>query len=171
VCKEVFDFSTWCRSDAGEITTEEMKTAFCSRLPAELHEIACAVYDGWIGNMTPIDGMRDLILDIKRSGKPLYLLSNISTPFAETYTEYPMIAELFSHFDGLIFSGPLHLTKPDPRIFEHVLNTYHLTADECLFIDDSKLNVDGAEAVGIHGYLFDGDAARLRRYLEGASLL
>ena len=33
-------------------------------------------------------------------------------------------------------------------------------------IDDLEKNIKGAEAVGIKGYLFDGDVEKLRKYLE-----
>ena len=36
---------------------------------------------------------------------------------------------------------------------------------ECLFVDDSEKNIRGAVAVGINGYLFDGDAQRLKKEL------
>ena len=39
----------------------------------------------------------------------------------------------------------------------------NIKADETIFIDDSKKNVLGAEDVGIKGYLFDGDADKLRK--------
>ena len=37
---------------------------------------------------------------------------------------------------------------------------------ETLFIDDSVINIAGAERYGIKGYLFDGDARKLRKYLD-----
>ena len=42
----------------------------------------------------------------------------------------------------------LHI-KPDIRIYQTLLNRYHLKADECLFIDDSLANLEGAKQAGL----------------------
>lgn len=166
VSEIVFDRIYWDRLDDGSITDDEVKDAFCKRLPAELHKGACLVYDGWIGLKTPIDGMQKLVADIKLQGGKLYLLSNISKGFAEGYRNNTWVNELFSLFDGLVFSGPIGIVKPDRKIFEYLLNQYNLKAEECIFIDDSPKNIAGAENAGIKGYLFDGDADKLRKSLN-----
>ena len=39
--------------------------------------------------------------------------------------------------------------KPSREIFQHVLDTYGLKAEESIFIDDSIVNIRGAQAAGI----------------------
>ncbi len=165
VTDAVFDRLYWDKLDAGTITDEEVKEGFCKRLPENLREAACKVYDGWIDLRYAMDGMPELVYDIKEQGGKLYLLSNISIGFAENYHRSLWISKLFSLFDGLVFSGPIGITKPNREIFEYILNKYSLKAEECIFIDDSEKNIIGAEAVGIKGYLFDGNAEKLRRFL------
>ena len=162
----VFDRLYWDRLDAGTITDDEVKAGIRSRLPKELCDVACEVFDSWIYLNTPIAGMPELVKDIKEKGGRLFLLSNISIGFAENYHKNPWASKLFSLFDGLVFSGPLGITKPHKEIFEYLLNTYSLDANECIFIDDRDDNIAGAEAVGIKGYLFDGDADKLREQLN-----
>ena len=74
--------------------------------------------------------------------------------------------DILQQFDGLVLSAPIHLLKPTAEIFQYLLDTYHLKAEECLFIDDLPRNITGAEKCGIKGYLFDGDAERLEQYLR-----
>ena len=162
----VFDRLYWNDADAGTITDDETKAAFCARLPQELHAVARNIYDAWPTLLPPVDGMTALVKELKENGYSLYLLSNISTKFAAEYRDIPWLCELFSLFDGLVFSAPIGLVKPHREIYKHLLNTYSLNADECVFIDDSQKNIDGCEAVGIHGILFDGDARRLREQLQ-----
>lgn len=163
----VFDRLYWDKIDAGTITDDEVKKGICSRLPQKLWDAACKTYDNWYYNIPFIDGMVDLVKDIKKAGGKLFVLSNISIGFAENYKNVPQIRELFSLFDGLVFSGPLHITKPNAEIFEHLLSKYSLNASDTMFVDDSEKNVNGANAVGIEGYLFDGDAEKLRKYIFG----
>ena len=161
----VFDRLYWDKLDDGTITDDEVKEGIRSRVSAEEGEVACRVYDNWIDSLSPVKDMQQLIFDMKKSGKKLYLLSNISKGFAENYNKTKWIKELFDNFDGMVFSGTIGKIKPDKDIFEHLLKTFNLNADECIFIDDSKKNIDGAKASGINGYLFDGDAKKLREYL------
>ena len=161
----VFDRLYWDRLDDGSITDEEVKSGICSRLPSELHECACRVYEDWIISMPTIKGMDKVVADIKARGGKLYLLSNISIGFAETYTANPAVKDVLDLFDGLVFSGPIGLAKPHRAIYEHLLSRFQLTADECLFIDDNAGNIAAAKEVGIHGYLFNGDVDALRKSL------
>jgi len=149
VHKVVFDRLYWDRLDDGTISDCEVKKAVCERLPERLHFDACKVYDNWIKNLPFIEGMEMLIDDLKNYGCKIFLLSNISCGFAENYSAEPDISRLFSKFDGLVFSGPLGITKPSKEIFLHLLQKYGLKAEETIFIDDSEKNIKGAEAVGI----------------------
>ena len=162
----VFDRIYWDRLDDGSLTDDVLKEEIKSRLPKELYDVACKVYDNWVQTMEPVEGMQELICDLQKSDKKLYLLSNISIGFAETYQEVKWIKELFDRFDGLVLSGPIGLAKPNKEIFEYLLDKFDLKAEECLFIDDSEKNILGAEKVGIKGYLFDGDAKKLKNYLD-----
>ena len=46
-----------------------------------------------------------------------------------------------------------------------ILEKYGLNACECLFIDDRKENVTGAENAGLNGWVFDGDYEQIIRRL------
>lgn len=161
----VFDRLYWAPLDDGTITDDQVIAAIRTRLPARLHTAAEQVYRTWYRHLPEIEGMRALLAELKEQGRELYLLSNISIGFAEGYADVPALASLLALFDGLVFSGPLHLVKPDAAIFRHLLETYHLRAEDCVFIDDSPLNVQGARAVGIDAVLFNGDAQSLRATL------
>lgn len=162
----VFDRLYWDKLDKGKITDEEVKKSIRSRVPEELKEISCTIYDNWINNLTPVQGMQKLIHDIHKSGKKMYLLSNISTGFKEGYCNVEWINKLFSCFDGMVFSGEIGIVKPNVEIFEYILRKYNLNRNECLFIDDSEINIEGAKKANINGYLFDGNTETLRQYIQ-----
>ena len=56
--------------------------------------------------------------------------------------------------DGGVFSCHIHAVKPKPAIYEYLLNKYHLKAEESVFFDDREVNVNAANALGIHGIVF-----------------
>ena len=161
----IFDRLYWDKLDEGTITDEEVKQGICSRLPDHLKEKSCLVYDNWYKNIPFIDGMIELLKEIKQNGGRLFLLSNISKGFVEKYKNVPELVEIFDLFDGLVFSGPIGIVKPSKEIFKYLLSKYNIKAEDSVFIDDNKNNIDGAKNVGINAILFDGDANKLKSQL------
>ena len=114
--------------------------------------------------MRPIPGIWALVGELKARGYSVYLLSNASTWFAGHLDDYPILRL----FDGRLISAPEKMAKPEERIYRLALERFGLNAAETLFVDDRAENTEAAERVGIAGYVFDGDAEKLReRILEG----
>ncbi len=161
----IFDRKYWDKLDDGTITDSEVKEGIKSRLPERLWDGALKAYDNWLYNLPFIDGMVELVKEIKQKGGKIFILSNISKGFAENYKNVPDLKGLFSLFDGLVFSAPLGMVKPSAEIFEYLLKKYNLQRNDTVFIDDSPKNINGAKAVGINAILFDGNAEKLRQKL------
>lgn len=163
----VFDRLYWDKLDAGTITDDEVKESICSRLPENLRESACKVYDNWYRNLPFVEGIPELLRKIKANGGKLFLLSNISKGFAENYATVPQLKELFDMFDGLVFSGTIGIIKPNKEIFDYILSKYNLKANESVFIDDNENNILGAKRAKINGFLFNFDRLEsLKKYCE-----
>ncbi len=59
--------------------------------------------------------------------------------------------------------------KPDISAYENVLNKINARGEECIFIDDSELNIQAAESIGMKGILYrygevDALIAKLHAY-------
>ena len=159
----VFDRLYWDRLDLGTITDEETISLCRERLPNRLWDVAEKIYRNWIYNIPEIEGMSDLITYIKKEyGVGVYVLSNISHYFADHSHEI----DILKHSDGSVFSARIGITKPDHRIFDYLCNKFGITPNEAIFIDDSEKNINSAREFGLQGYLFDGDAAKLKEYLS-----
>jgi 2-haloacid dehalogenase len=75
----------------------------------------------------------------------LYGLTNWSAEtFPIVFNRYPF----FTLFDGIVISGEEKLIKPDKKIFELMLERYHLEAKNALFIDDNVKNIHAAKEMG-----------------------
>jgi putative hydrolase of the HAD superfamily len=132
-------------------------------LPERLWDTAEAVYRSWIYNIPEIEGMRELIMYLKEKyNVSVFLLSNISQYFVDHASEIPML-ELM---DKCVFSCVCGKVKPDSAIFEQLCRECEITPEETVFIDDIESNIEGARRAGICGYRFDGDANKLRAYLD-----
>jgi 2-haloacid dehalogenase len=114
-----------------------------------------------------IDGTVAVLAELREAGVPLYALSNWS---AETFPRARELYEFLGWFDGYVISGELGITKPDPRIYEHLLETFDLEPGQVFFTDDLEANVEAARALGIDAVVFRG-AEPLRRDLVAAGFL
>lgn len=84
-------------------------------------------------------------------GHKVYILSNWDPEsFVVLQDMHP---EFFELFDGIIISGSVGYNKPDDRIYSHLLSTYNLNPQDCIFIDDQPENIIAATDLGIHAIL------------------
>jgi 2-haloacid dehalogenase len=102
----------------------------------------------------------------KKRGVRGYALSNWGRHFADVLEEYPV----FHEFDGRVVSYEVGIVKPNPAIFETLLTRFNLRADQCLFVDDNRANIDAAKNLGFHVHHF-GEPIRLRAALHEHDLL
>lgn len=165
--REVFRRVEWVRLDHGTITEAEAVESICRRVPSRLHKaVEDLVFRWWARPLSPVPGMKELLAELKELGFKLYLLSNASIQQCKYHNRIPGA----EYLDGRIVSAEHKLLKPQKEIYQLLLETYGLQAEECLFVDDSPLNVEGAYCAGIRGIVFDGDLPRLRSELREAGI-
>lgn len=56
-------------------------------------------------------------------------------------------------FDATVISGDVGLHKPEPEIYRLGAERIGIPPERCLFVDDLRENIAGAEAVGMKGIL------------------
>lgn len=97
-----------------------------------------------------------LLEALRAGGVRTFAITNFSTEkFALAQQRFPFL----KGFEGIVVSGAEKMLKPDPAIYRTLLDRYRLAAGDCLFIDDSMKNVEGAKSVGMHGHHFTSPAA------------
>ena len=109
----------------------------------------------------------EILRELKSRGEPLFALTNWS---AETFPIALQRYDFLHWFDGTLVSGAEKLAKPDPEIFQLLLDRYNLRAQDCLFIDDSKPNIEVATKMGFEAHHFTSPSV-LRQYLFKRNLL
>ena len=140
----------WEEYDRGTSTLDEV-TATISRMTGRPVETCSAVLQLAIDLPEPVKPTERLVRDLKAAGYKLYVLSNMSREFIDFLRRFPV----YGLFDGEVVSCEEHTVKPEPRIYEILLERYGLTPSETLFIDDREANIEAAATLGIHGFLFD----------------
>lgn len=117
-------------------------------------ELAAAMYERFTRyeSYRLFDDAVPTLEGIRSRGVTVGLISNF-----EGWLEGMLIEMEVSHlFDVMIISGKEGIEKPDPRIFEMALErTGHLASESMYVGDHPKIDVEGAEAVGMRGVLVD----------------
>lgn len=161
----VFHNPLWIEMDRGTALEPEAYEDMCRRLPQRLHQAAWTLLHWW-KDLLPMEGMEDLVRELKEQGYGLYVLSNAPTNLHIYFSRIPGS----EHMDGLVVSADHKLLKPQRELFEVLLNRYQLNGGECFFIDDTAANVEGAQNAGLHGTVFTGNVEKLREDLRAAGV-
>ena len=114
-----------------------------------------------------IGGSVEVLAELRAAGMPLYALTNWS---AETFVVARGRFAFLEWFDGVLVSGEERMTKPDPAIFQLLLDRFGLDPTATVFVDDSEANVAAARRLGFDAIRFTGHE-ELRRELVGRRLL
>nr|WSX78260.1 HAD-IA family hydrolase [Streptomyces sp. NBC_00899] len=81
----------------------------------------------------------------EEAGLPLVLVSNASVSLEDDLAGLGL-AKLADH---VVSSARVGVAKPDPRIYAIAVEYAGVAAERCLFVDDSRENVDAALALGM----------------------
>ncbi len=125
------------------------------------------IIDAWMTMLDELPAERlQVVDDLRAKGHRVYLLSNGN----ELHFDFiNRTYGLDSHFDGLFLSQEMHLSKPEPQIFEAVQaainqkSTSKNQQSHIFFIDDLQANRIAAEQT-VHWKTFESiDALRLNQ--------
>lgn len=160
IYRSILNHPTWGLCDEGKANTEDLIRDVMPLLDESDRGYGRTYIKKWMTNYSVIEGIPELLADIKEKGYKLYLLSDFPDCFDIVIKQF----SFFDLFDGMAVSYAYGTSKRSGGLFNALLDTYSLKADECLFVDDLAENIDKAEKLGMKALLFT-DAAAVRKYL------
>lgn len=167
-CEEELDYlceivyKRWPELDAGTLDYDTYMNTIIEQLPEGLKAGIQQFAKEWPRCTTLLPDTISFIHELKERKVPVYLLSNAPTYFADYYKG----SDLLSLFDGIVFSGPIKMAKPDLQIYNYFLQKFQLPAKDCFFIDDLEANIKGAKEAGMNGVVFTGDIDKVKELIE-----
>ena len=155
-------YEEWWEYDAHVYSQEEYELRVLSKAPVYLHKAIQQYFREWYRLLEPIEEVWELVHELKKEGYRLYILSNAPIVFADHALEtYPIV----TCFDAAVYSALIRKAKPHHEMYKYLFQTYHLKPEECLFIDDKKVNVEASRELRMDAIEFLGDVQILRNIL------
>lgn len=140
----------WNELDRSLLSDEEILQGFIKNAPEYEKEIRL-VWDNIPESIHCYDYSVEWVRKFKKKGYGTYILSNYSKRgFEVTRQELPFIEDM----DGVLFSYEVKLVKPEPEIYQTLLERFQLKPEECVFMDDNEKNVIAAREAGMYAIHF-----------------
>ena len=110
-----------------------------------------SVEDEYLSKHALVPGAREFMVRANESELPIWCLSNDVARWSEKLRESFGIARLLA---GVVISSDVRARKPDPIIYQSLLDRSGLRASDVVFVDDRQRNVEAASALGIRSMRF-----------------
>ncbi len=143
----------------GRFPAEKFQQEFCRHLNLDMDFETFK--KEWNNVFKPIPGMGELVRQVSRNYN-IGLLSDIGPLHWEhLYETLPVLKE----FSNPVLSYKIGCLKPDNKTYLLAADSTGTAPENCLFIDDREINVQGAAKTGMKALLFEGPA-KLRQELQ-----
>ena len=151
----------WVEMDRGTLSIEEAKQCFKMKVPKLTNEIDL-FFNKWFDMFLPVEPVVGILESLHKQNIPVFAISNF---IREMHDDLFPRFTFMKLFKGIVLSYRINHVKPEPEIYRHLVDTYNLCPEECVFIDDLEKNVQGAQAAGFKGIHFQS-AAQLKNKLR-----
>lgn len=135
--------------ETGDVSYEDFVGGFQKELPnASIEEILKA----WNAVLADFPLYRLEFLKELSKKYRLFLLSNTDAIHIATFEKTAgkaFCTDFYNCFEKVYFSFEMGLRKPDPKIYQFLLDKHNLVPENTLFVDDKTENTDSASTLGI----------------------
>lgn len=142
--------TSWDEFDKGIMSENEILQSFITKAP-ELETLIRKIFSNINGTIEVYDYTVPWIRELKSMGYKVLILSNFSE---KCYRECGNKMDFVKEADGAVISYLEKMIKPNKEIYQLIIERYQLVPENCVFIDDRKVNVEGAKNSGMQGIVF-----------------
>ena len=137
--------------DRADVTSDQYWELVLGAPPAstDLRRLVAADVGSWLH---PNPASIRAVSGLKARGVRLALFSNAPVDLADRLQDAPWLEPFSEKF----FSCRIKATKPDAAAYNAILGELGIGAEDAVFVDDRPANVEGARAVGMRAFVFEG---------------
>lgn len=133
---------------SGEVRERQVWEAVAKRLGLDVTQIPGLQRDFWSSEQ-----LDTTLVQFIQSLRPRYKVGILSNAWSDARFFHNTKFKMNTWVDTAVYSAEVRLLKPDPRIYQIILDELQLPANECVFVDDKPANIQAAEALGMRGVL------------------
>jgi len=142
--------SLFQKIERGELSEQEIIDRINKHLPVPVENKV--IRDIWNATIVSFPKEKIAVLHKLKDFYKVYLLSNTNQIHYEKFNDI-IINEynrpFNSYFDKAFYSHELKMSKPDPKIYETVINEIGDKPESCLFLDDKIENLEVPAKMGV----------------------
>ena len=140
----------WNEVDRGEKSMAEI-IELCISLDPQIEQEIRSFFSDRRNMVVEFDYSEELVRTLKEQGYQVFLLSNYGE---ENFMYVKNVFKFISLVDGGIISYQIKKIKPEPEIYQALIDKYNINPEESVFLDDLEKNIEGAKAFGFQTILF-----------------
>ncbi len=136
---------------------QEMLKKFCIT-EEDLQQVLLRIVEKY----SPLEKLWDLLPELKKH----YKLAVINNGTGLTLTEFDKRLNFDKYFNLFVCSGLEGVKKPEKEIFLATVSRLGVEPNRCLFMDDSQVNVEGAEVLGMKTILWESKEGGFKNFAK-----
>ncbi|MBW2970916.1 HAD-IA family hydrolase [Candidatus Woesearchaeota archaeon] len=164
VLKNTWGADSLLRLMRGHISFNE----FAEKL-AETHGIQPEVQHQIQAYLEELTELNQEVMEIVKQLKGRYMLAILSDHIDGVFQKYVEKFSLNNYFETIVCSANEGYLKADAELFKILLKKLHLEPEQCIMIDDRKVNIKVAQQLGFHTIHFM-DAPKLKNELRNKGM-
>jgi epoxide hydrolase-like predicted phosphatase len=130
----------------GQVAESKVWQVVGNRLGLTSDQISELQRDFWSSEQPDL-----VFVEFLQSLRPRYKIGILSNAWSDARTFHNLRFKFDTWVDAAVYSAEVKICKPNPRIYQLVLDQLKLAADECVFVDDKLTNVQAAQSLGMAG--------------------
>ncbi|MBX3225388.1 MAG: HAD family phosphatase [Labilithrix sp.] len=155
----------------GAVTLAEAEVQISARLGLDPEQLASVMDELWSEYLGTLNVP---LHDWFRACRPRYKTGILSNSWVGAREREHARYAFGDLCDTVVYSHEEGIEKPDPRFYAIVCERLGVQPEEVVFLDDVRVNITAARALGMHGVLFTGDTpetlAELAALLERSTV-
>src|SRR3989344_6817955 len=145
----LFKSTPWYDLNLGKITESEITQIYHQTLGINIETLNRLMQE-IKESLLPVDNNFILLTNLYSQYTLYALTDNVREIMSYLKKKY----DFCSKFKGIIVSAEVGYLKPDPAIYQELINQYEIDPAESVFIDDHLPNVQGAKSLNMHAIQF-----------------
>jgi len=148
----------WNEFDRGVLNDDELTEGFVANDPEIKEVILSFLSDYYKYIVKQYDYANEWIDSFKKKGYKIYFLSNFSEKARKVFARD---LDFLEKGDGAVLSYTVRMIKPDPAIYQLLIDRYNITPERAVFLDDTEVNVIAARNAGLNAITFTNREAAM----------